>query len=72
MDLPACWRNSNVVVELSLRNIWFASNSCGASLQADNIMICSQEAEPICPFRFMPQNLSEEETMLDQAMLEDR
>ena len=53
IDLPSCFRNSKVVAQISLRNVWFASNSCGASLQADDIMLVSQEAELACPFRHM-------------------
>ena len=72
IDLQSCFRNSKVVVQMSLRNVWFASNSCGASLQADDIMICSQDAELVCPFRHMLAKMSEVETMLDEAMLGDR
>ena len=72
IDLPSSFRNSKVVAEVSLRSLWFASNLVGVSLQADNLMICSQEAELVCPFKHMLSKLSEEETMLDEAMLEDR
>ena len=72
VDLPSCLRNSKVVAQISMRPLWVASNSVGVSLQADNLMLVSQEAELLCPFRLLLKNVSERETMLDQAMLEDR